>query len=110
MNYDHAKFFTGAYERRLIPVAGHNLPQENPDAVVKGTVVREMLAHETAARALARPEKIPAAALELAANPPAVTAWVSEVHFLTLFAAIYDANFICSSLGAKLKSACNVIR
>ncbi|HTY78858.1 MAG TPA: alpha/beta hydrolase [Candidatus Bathyarchaeia archaeon] len=26
----HARFFTGAYERRLIPVVGHNLPQEAP--------------------------------------------------------------------------------
>ncbi|MGH7388732.1 MAG: alpha/beta fold hydrolase [Candidatus Rokuibacteriota bacterium] len=26
----HARFFTGAYERRLIPGVGHNLPQEAP--------------------------------------------------------------------------------
>ena len=26
----HARLFTGAYERRLIPVVGHNLPQEAP--------------------------------------------------------------------------------
>jgi pimeloyl-ACP methyl ester carboxylesterase len=26
----HARFFTGAYERRVIPGAGHNLPQEAP--------------------------------------------------------------------------------
>jgi pimeloyl-ACP methyl ester carboxylesterase len=26
----HAKFFTGPYQRRLIPRAGHNLPQEEP--------------------------------------------------------------------------------
>ncbi len=26
----HRRFFTGAYERRLIPVVGHNLPQEAP--------------------------------------------------------------------------------
>lgn len=27
---DHARFFRGAYERRVIPVTGHNLPQEAP--------------------------------------------------------------------------------
>jgi pimeloyl-ACP methyl ester carboxylesterase len=27
----HARFFTGPYERRLIPRAGHNLPQEEPE-------------------------------------------------------------------------------
>jgi len=26
----HARFFRGAYERRVIPMAGHNLPQEAP--------------------------------------------------------------------------------
>jgi pimeloyl-ACP methyl ester carboxylesterase len=26
----HAKFFTGPYQRRVIPTAGHNLPQEVP--------------------------------------------------------------------------------
>lgn len=26
----HRRFFTGAYERRVIPVVGHNLPQEAP--------------------------------------------------------------------------------
>ena len=35
----HAKFFTGPYRRRLIPRAGHNLPQEEPqifaDAVLE---------------------------------------------------------------------------
>ncbi len=35
----HAKFFTGSYQRRLIPRAGHNLPQEEPrmfaDAVLE---------------------------------------------------------------------------
>ena len=39
----HAKFFTGPYQRRLIPRAGHNLPQEEPqifaDAVLE--LVRE---------------------------------------------------------------------
>jgi pimeloyl-ACP methyl ester carboxylesterase len=29
----HARFFTGPYQRRVIPVAGHNLPQEVPEAV-----------------------------------------------------------------------------
>jgi pimeloyl-ACP methyl ester carboxylesterase len=29
----HAAFFTGPYQRRVIPTAGHNLPQEAPDAV-----------------------------------------------------------------------------
>ena len=29
----HGRFFTGPYQRRVIPVAGHNLPQEVPDAV-----------------------------------------------------------------------------
>ena len=27
---DHQRFFTGPYERRVIPGAGHNLPQETP--------------------------------------------------------------------------------
>ena len=35
----HAKSFTGPYRRRLIPRAGHNLPQEEPqifaDAVLE---------------------------------------------------------------------------
>jgi pimeloyl-ACP methyl ester carboxylesterase len=26
----HERFFTAAYERRVIPLAGHNLPQEAP--------------------------------------------------------------------------------
>jgi pimeloyl-ACP methyl ester carboxylesterase len=30
---NHGRFFTGPYQRRVIPVAGHNLPQEAPDAV-----------------------------------------------------------------------------
>ena len=29
----HAPLFTGPYQHRVIPVAGHNLPQETPDAV-----------------------------------------------------------------------------
>jgi len=28
----HARYFTGPYQRRVIPVAGHNLPQEEPQA------------------------------------------------------------------------------
>jgi pimeloyl-ACP methyl ester carboxylesterase len=28
----HAVYFTGPYQRRVIPTAGHNLPQEAPDA------------------------------------------------------------------------------
>jgi pimeloyl-ACP methyl ester carboxylesterase len=35
----HANFFTGPYQRRVIPTAGHNLPQEVPqvfaDAVLE---------------------------------------------------------------------------
>jgi pimeloyl-ACP methyl ester carboxylesterase len=35
----HARFFTGPYQRRLIPRAGHDLPQEEPqifaDAVLE---------------------------------------------------------------------------
>ena len=27
---DHARHFTGAYERRVVPLVGHNLPQEAP--------------------------------------------------------------------------------
>jgi pimeloyl-ACP methyl ester carboxylesterase len=30
---DHARFFSGPYQRRVIPRAGHNLPQEVPDVV-----------------------------------------------------------------------------
>jgi pimeloyl-ACP methyl ester carboxylesterase len=29
----HARFFTGPYQRKVIPIAGHNLPQEVPDVV-----------------------------------------------------------------------------
>ena len=35
---DHARFFTGRYERRVIPRAGHNLPQEVPDLVTAATL------------------------------------------------------------------------
>ena len=30
----NAKFFTGVYERRLIPRVGHNVPQEAPSATI----------------------------------------------------------------------------
>jgi pimeloyl-ACP methyl ester carboxylesterase len=30
----HARHFTDSYERRVIPVAGHFLPREAPEAVV----------------------------------------------------------------------------
>jgi pimeloyl-ACP methyl ester carboxylesterase len=39
----HARHFTARYERRVIPVAGHFLSRETPDAVVQA--VRELLAH-----------------------------------------------------------------
>jgi pimeloyl-ACP methyl ester carboxylesterase len=29
----HGRHFVGPYERRVVPVAGHNLPQEAPDVV-----------------------------------------------------------------------------
>ena len=35
---DHARFFTGPYERRVLPRAGHNLPQEVPDIVTAATL------------------------------------------------------------------------
>ena len=38
----HARHFTGAYERRVVPGAGHNLPQEAPDAFV--AAVQDVLA------------------------------------------------------------------
>jgi len=31
----HARFFTGPYQRRIVPVAGHFLPQEAPSAVIE---------------------------------------------------------------------------
>jgi pimeloyl-ACP methyl ester carboxylesterase len=36
----HARFFTGSYRREVVPVAGHFLPREAPDAVDKA--VREL--------------------------------------------------------------------
>ena len=38
---NHARHFTARYERRVIPVAGHFLPNETPDAVVQA--VRDLL-------------------------------------------------------------------
>lgn len=38
----HARHFTGPYERRVVPVAGHFLPRETPAAVVQA--VRDLLA------------------------------------------------------------------
>jgi pimeloyl-ACP methyl ester carboxylesterase len=40
----HARHFTARYERRVIPVAGHFLSRETPNAVVQA--VRDLLAHE----------------------------------------------------------------
>lgn len=34
----HARYFSGAYERKLIPVAGHFLPREAPGAVVESVL------------------------------------------------------------------------
>jgi pimeloyl-ACP methyl ester carboxylesterase len=31
----HARFFAGPYERRVVPIAGHFLPRETPEAVVR---------------------------------------------------------------------------
>jgi pimeloyl-ACP methyl ester carboxylesterase len=36
----HNRFFTGPYQRRVVPIAGHFLPREAPEAVVKA--VREL--------------------------------------------------------------------
>ena len=38
----HARHFTARYERRVIPVAGHFLSRETPNAVVQA--VRDLLA------------------------------------------------------------------
>jgi pimeloyl-ACP methyl ester carboxylesterase len=35
---DHAKHFTNSYERRVIPIAGHFLPNEAPEAIVQAIV------------------------------------------------------------------------
>ena len=34
----HARFFTGPFERRVIPMAGHNLPQEVPGPLVEAVL------------------------------------------------------------------------
>jgi pimeloyl-ACP methyl ester carboxylesterase len=34
----HQQFFTGKYERRVIPLAGHNLPQEVPEAFAEAVL------------------------------------------------------------------------
>jgi pimeloyl-ACP methyl ester carboxylesterase len=34
----HSRFFAGSYERKLIPVAGHFLPRETPEAVVEAAL------------------------------------------------------------------------
>ena len=39
---NHARHFTARYERRVVPVAGHFLSRETPDAVVQA--VRDLLA------------------------------------------------------------------
>jgi pimeloyl-ACP methyl ester carboxylesterase len=38
MSEKHAHFFTGPYRRRVIPRAGHNLPQEVPGVVTEATL------------------------------------------------------------------------
>jgi pimeloyl-ACP methyl ester carboxylesterase len=38
MSANHARFFTGPYQRRVVPVAGHNLPQEVPGIVTEATL------------------------------------------------------------------------
>ena len=38
MSEKHARFFTGPYRRRVIPRAGHNLPQEVPGVVSEATL------------------------------------------------------------------------
>lgn len=40
----HVRHFTGSYTRRVIPVVGHNLPQEAPAAVV--AAVRELVSSD----------------------------------------------------------------
>ena len=41
----HARFFTGRYDRRIVPRAGHNMPQEEPD-IVAGALL-ELMGHAT---------------------------------------------------------------
>jgi pimeloyl-ACP methyl ester carboxylesterase len=42
----HEKFFSGYYERRLIPRAGHLLPREAPDAVLAAVRKLDRLLNE----------------------------------------------------------------
>ena len=37
----HQRFFSGPYQRRVIPVSGHNLPQESPQEFADA--IRELL-------------------------------------------------------------------
>ena len=39
----HARHFTGSYQRRVIPLAGHFLPHESPQAMVQA--IRDLLNH-----------------------------------------------------------------
>jgi pimeloyl-ACP methyl ester carboxylesterase len=41
----HARFFTGPYQRRVIPLVGHNVPQEAPDIATRATL--ELIAATT---------------------------------------------------------------
>jgi pimeloyl-ACP methyl ester carboxylesterase len=41
----HARFFTGPYQRRVIPLVGHNVPQEAPEIVTRATI--ELIAATT---------------------------------------------------------------
>ena len=34
----HARFFVGPYERRVIPLVGHNVPQEAPEAFARAVL------------------------------------------------------------------------
>jgi pimeloyl-ACP methyl ester carboxylesterase len=43
-NDRHARHFTGPYERRIVPRAGHFLPREAPEAVV--AAIRDLLAEQ----------------------------------------------------------------
>jgi pimeloyl-ACP methyl ester carboxylesterase len=46
LSEQHAKFFTGRFQRRIVPVIGHNVPQEAPD--VMADAVLELIAHTRA--------------------------------------------------------------
>jgi pimeloyl-ACP methyl ester carboxylesterase len=34
----HTRHFTGPYERRIVPSAGHNVPQEDPKAFAEAVI------------------------------------------------------------------------